>query len=337
MADDAETAAAAQRATEQARLRKERREAKIKAGGSARLNRITGAGGRVVSESSEPTPATSSATPAAPAQAVRPDNAAPSTAGDPDEVDISQHFYEPKTTRRAPLPTSALNPEETISEDQLRQLMLGLDPSGTPGQQPPPGFPPFAAGAGANGPPGMDGEDPIMKMMTQMMSGGGFPGAGSSPFPGMVPGFQPPQAVSADPSVSLWKLLHALVSLGLGLYIAILTPFTGTKIEREREALSASTGNWDSLAAEMDREKHLFLWAFATAETLLLTTRFFLLNTAGSGVGQSGIVGTVVGFLPDNIRRNVLLVMRYGQIFTTVRSDILSCMFVLGVCSWLRT
>lgn len=39
--------AAAQRAAEQARLRKERREAKIKAGGSARLERITGVGGRV--------------------------------------------------------------------------------------------------------------------------------------------------------------------------------------------------------------------------------------------------------------------------------------------------
>lgn len=38
--------AAAQRASEQARLRKERREAKLKAGGSARLNKITGMGGR---------------------------------------------------------------------------------------------------------------------------------------------------------------------------------------------------------------------------------------------------------------------------------------------------
>jgi hypothetical protein len=35
------------KATEQARLRKERREAKIKAGGSARLNKITGLGGGV--------------------------------------------------------------------------------------------------------------------------------------------------------------------------------------------------------------------------------------------------------------------------------------------------
>lgn len=39
--------AAAQRASEQARLRKERREAKLKAGGSARLNKITGMAGGV--------------------------------------------------------------------------------------------------------------------------------------------------------------------------------------------------------------------------------------------------------------------------------------------------
>lgn len=42
--NDADTAA--QRASEQARLRKERREAKLKAGGSARLNIINGLAGR---------------------------------------------------------------------------------------------------------------------------------------------------------------------------------------------------------------------------------------------------------------------------------------------------
>lgn len=54
MADSETTSsdAAAQRAAEQARLRKERREAKIKAGGSSRLNKITGIGGRVIGGSS---------------------------------------------------------------------------------------------------------------------------------------------------------------------------------------------------------------------------------------------------------------------------------------------
>lgn len=52
MTENAEAAsstdAAAQRASEQARLRRERREAKIKAGGASRLNKINGLGGRVV-------------------------------------------------------------------------------------------------------------------------------------------------------------------------------------------------------------------------------------------------------------------------------------------------
>lgn len=39
--------AAAARAADQARIRKERREAKIRAGGSARLNKITGLGGGI--------------------------------------------------------------------------------------------------------------------------------------------------------------------------------------------------------------------------------------------------------------------------------------------------
>lgn len=40
--------AASERAAEQARLRKQRREAKLKAGGASRLDKITGVGGRVV-------------------------------------------------------------------------------------------------------------------------------------------------------------------------------------------------------------------------------------------------------------------------------------------------
>lgn len=52
-------AAAAARAAEQARLRKERREAKIKAGGNARLNRITGLGGGIQRGQSLPDPSKS--------------------------------------------------------------------------------------------------------------------------------------------------------------------------------------------------------------------------------------------------------------------------------------
>lgn len=244
-------------------------------------------------------------------------------------MDISQHFYEPKATARAPAPSvSPAAAEPNLSEDQLRQLMLGFEGGGGPGQ-PSPGGP-----NSMGGPNGMD-EDPIMKMMSQMMGGGG-PGAGfppgSSPFAGMpsIPGLSgPPQAIPQDPYTSLWRLLHALVALGLGLYIAVLTPFTGTKIERERAALLHTTS--DAAADEdLEQRKRLFFWTFATAETLLLTTRFFLDKGRAPA---TGIIGTVVGFLPQPYKGYVEIVLRYASIFTTVRADMLACVFVLGVCS----
>lgn len=221
-------------------------------------------------------------------------------------------------------------PEPSLSEDQLRQMMLGFDQGNMSG--PPPGM--GGPGAGA-------GEDPLMQMMNQMMAGGGpggagFPPGGANPFanmPGMppMPGMpgMPGQAAAPDSSTSLWRLIHALVALGLGLYIAILTPFTGTKVERQLEALGT-----DTLADEMEHHKRLFFWVFATAEALLLSTRFFLLDKGRAA--PSGMVGMAVGFIPEPFKGYIMILMRYGQIFSTVRADILACMFVLGVCSWWR-
>ncbi|KAM5351980.1 hypothetical protein ACJ41O_004703 [Fusarium nematophilum] len=329
--------AAAQRAAEQARLRKERREAKIKAGGSARLNKITGLGGRVPGEP-EPAAATTTATDTA--STPTPASAAASAAhhADPEEVDISEHYYEPKRAASRNAPAAA--PEPALTEDQLRQMMLGFDRgNGTPGRASP------APGSTAAG-DGLD-EDPMMKMMSQLMAGAGFPPGSAPPFPGMpgMPGTaapgQPPQptaAVRSSASTNLWRLLHALVALGLGLYIVVLTPFTGSKIERERAAL-AGTSPADPLTAaaepeletELEHRKRLFFWTFATAETLLLTTRFFLDKRGNT---PTGVVGTVVGFLPQPAKGYIEIAMRYAQIFTTVRGDILACIFVLGAVSW---
>ncbi|RBR13104.1 uncharacterized protein FIESC28_08290 [Fusarium coffeatum] len=324
--------AAAQRAAEQARLRKERREAKLKAGGSARLNKITGLGGRVPGEP-EPTTATTTATDAptpAPA-ASAPTVSSTADHADPDEVDISEHYYETKRTA-----TSRTNapevPEPAISEDQLRQMMLGFERgNGSGNASPTPG--------------GVD-EDPMMKMMSQLMAGAGLPAGSMPPFPGMpgaAPGQGPPvpqTAVRNSASTNLWRLLHAIVALGLGFYIVLLTPFSGSKIERERAALAGTTPADPLIAAsepemetELEHRKKLFFWTFATAETLLLTTRFFL-DRRGSP--PTGIVGTVLQFLPQPAKGYIEIVMRYGQIFTTVRSDMLACIFVLGAVAWFK-
>ncbi|KAI6780404.1 uncharacterized protein J7T54_007253 [Emericellopsis cladophorae] len=289
----------ADRAAEQARQRKAKREAKLKAGGSTRLDKITGMSGRPKADF-EP-PATDEAPKTAAAAATA--STIPANDADPEEVDISQHFYAPQATARSKNATSA-GPQPEISEDALRQMMLGFDPTQNPraGAAGAQGAPPFpgAHGAGAE-------DDPIMKMMSQMMGGAGGAG-GPNPFTGMpnLGGFQQ-QASGTQPIDSytaLWRVLHAIVALGLGLYITILTPFTGTKIERETASLE-----------ENEHQKRMFFWVFATAEACLLTTRFFLDKGRAP---PPGIAWTLTGYLPEPWKGYVQAVMRYGQIFTTI-------------------
>lgn len=354
-------AAAAARAAEQARIRKERREAKIKAGGSARLNKITGLGGGIqrgkyspviytfprrqhilISHVTDPIPsnppATSTSTSASPASTPavhpQPQSSAAEQHGDPEEVDISQHYYEPNNTNRVPPPEVSGN----VSQDQLRQIMLGLDRPQTPngaGMPPNPFFDPslFGGMMDVNG-GGADGaEDPMMKMLSQMMggAGAGAGGPGNNPFAGMQQQQQQATAIP-DSYAAMWRVLHFILALGLGLYIAVFTGFLGTKVERERGAFAATTAadTEDVLAM-----RKYFFWTFATAETVLLTSRFFLDRGRAS---PPGMLWTIMGFLPQSTWKGYLATgLRYSQIFSTVRSDILTCVFVLGVCSYLRS
>ncbi|KAI0009275.1 hypothetical protein F4779DRAFT_582779 [Xylariaceae sp. FL0662B] len=330
--------AAAARAAEQARLRKERREAKIKAGGAARLNRITGLGGGVQRdpqpqpeiETNKPATGTASPTPsAAPAVADEHD--------DPEEVDISQHYYEPQST-----PRNRTTDSPSPSADQLRQMMLGLD-------QPSAARNPFLNGSPPV--PGMEGmeEDPMMKMLSQMMSGGGgFPSGaggngGANPFAGTgfeglfgdsgnVSNSRQQQAArtATNKTANLWRILHAIFALGLGLYVALSTTFTGTRTERE-DADIRSTDGGDGI----ERTRAYFFYVFTSVEAVLLTTRYFLDRDRAP---PSGWLWTASGFLPAGpVKAYIQHALRYGQIFSTVRSDALVCVFVLGVCAWLRS
>ncbi|KAK0705220.1 hypothetical protein B0H67DRAFT_593499 [Lasiosphaeris hirsuta] len=353
MADNADdAAAAAARLAEQARKRreiKEKREARIRADGASRLDKISGLGGglqRGASQTTTPKATTpASTTPAATAPTVQP-TARPLQHADPDEVDISQHFYQPQTTARIPpqFPPPP-GPGPDLSEAGLRQLMLGLDPAsvgGAAGASLGPN--PFGAFPGAGGP---DSEDPMMRMMMQMLGGDGtaggspfpFPPAGTNPFASMgmdMPPFGPggPQQQLAMPDryASLWRLLHTAVALGLGLYIALWTSFSGTKVEREREKVVGVVGGEENMS-ESGRK---FFYAFATAEALLLTSRYFMDRGRARSAAGGGILGMVVGFLPQPFKGYVEIAMRYGQIFGTVKADVLVCIFVLGMASWAR-
>lgn len=240
------------------------------------------------------------------------------------------------------------------------------------------GFDPTSGGGGGN-PRGADepdpAEDPMLKLLQQMMGGaggaGGMPpfggqnnpfaagGAGGAggPFGAMGMGMGQPQQQqqqkqATDSYAAVWRLLHFVVALGLGLYIALLTSFSGTKIARERDAVAAGFGDRTAQGggggggggsdvgagagvADDDDLRRYFFWAFATAETVLLTTRFFLDRSRGP---QPGMLGTIMGFLPEGAWKGYLGVgLRYAQIFSTVRSDMLVCVFVLGICAWVRS
>ncbi|KAK0741001.1 hypothetical protein B0T18DRAFT_221997 [Schizothecium vesticola] len=255
--DDAEARA------EQARLaRKERREAKIRAGGNSRLNKISGVGGGL-QRSDEDMPALVN--------------------DDPEEVDISQHFYTPERRRPAAAAAAAGVGEGAVGagmggmgmgldEAQLRALMLG-------GPQPAPGANPFAPGGGIGG-AGAD-EDPMMRIMSQMLGGGAGGPGGASPFPFPLPG-QPAMAVP-NKSTSIWRLLHTALALGLGLYIALWTSFRGTKGERTLGSVGGE--------GEEETARKRFFYAFATAEAVLLTTRYFVDGGVSGGGGGEGCWG----------------------------------------------
>jgi hypothetical protein len=185
-----------------------------------------------------------------------------------------------------------------------------------------------------NGMEGPSPDDPILKLLQQMMGGmGGMPGAGG---PGAMPGASgmPPtnmpgqEAPLGDPYAYLWRIIHAIFAIGLGLYIALTADFTGTKLARDMSALTKTTGG-----AGLEESSVRFFYIFATAEVVLQTFRFYLEKGM---VQPGGVLGMVMGFLPQPWKGYLALTVRYGRIWMTTSGDALICVFVLGVCSWLR-
>jgi GET complex subunit GET2 len=175
------------------------------------------------------------------------------------------------------------------------------------------------------GPP--DPDDPMLKLFQQMLGGipGAIPGA-----PGVPPMSMPGQDAAAmgDPYAYLWRIIHALFAIGLGLYIALTANFTGTKLARDMSALTTKNGG-----TELEEKSVRFFLIFATAEVVLQTFRFYL----EKGVVQpGGVLGMAMGFLPHPWKDYLVLMVRYGRIWTTTSGDALVCVFVLGVYSWLR-
>lgn len=238
---------------------------------------------------------------------------------DPDEEDISQHHYTPVSQPRLPSP-------------------FAFDASATPA------FPPLPPGQGDAS------QDPMMAMLQQMMGAGaggmpgmpGMPGAQAQPGgpgdlpPGLANMFSAmggaggaPEPSPEQSSAWIWRLVHSLFSLGLAVYIVLQTPFTGSKLSRDT-ALTTVDDDW-TVGPTPSRNFATFFYMFATFEVIMQSSRYFIEKGQLQG---SGILSTVAGFLPPPYGGYVRTIGRYGVIYTTVVSDAMVVVFVLGATSW---
>ncbi|KKF97270.1 hypothetical protein CFO_g395 [Ceratocystis platani] len=296
---EAEAQAAAARAAEQARIRLSGRKAETEPPAPADTLTVD---------------ATTSGVPPAPTAA----SSADATSEDPAEVDISNHFYEPTRTTRPPVSThgppsaaafAAGDAPSTLSEAQLRSLMLGMDPANASGGRP--------SAPTANGVPAELGEGDPFAMLQQMMGGAG---------------------------ATIFRVMHVLFALSLGIFIALKTPFTGSLSQRLDPSFDFATlssvsspdaATDDHHTAFAGRSPSDLLWVFATGEAVLLSARYFVEKNSPSA-GVPGILGTILSFIPPPLGGYIKLAMRYGQFFMAVRNDIMLSVFVLGVCAWVK-
>lgn len=181
-------------------------------------------------------------------------------------------------------------------------------------------------------------EDPLSRILQQMMAGGSGPGGGGgadSLPPGLAAmfggggggsGTQAQQAPGqTDKYGYLWKIVHAVFALALGIYITSVTAFSGSRLSRTTSGFVDGPGNG---AVDVGVR---FFWVFATAELVLQSSRFFVER---GRVSRSGLLGTVAGFLPEPYRGYLGLVGRYSGIWNTVVQDAMVVIFVLGCVAW---
>ncbi|KAF1991341.1 hypothetical protein K402DRAFT_443554 [Aulographum hederae CBS 113979] len=326
-------------AQKRARLQREKRNAKLATGAQSRLDAITKLSGRNAPPGTDiPPPSSTTSTSTS--------TSTPTPAGDPDEVDISQHYYTPTSSNPStlqnsqrpdpspfgpsPFPPSGAQ-DSGGNEDPMLRMLQQMMGSGGPGGGGMPGMPsPGQENGGGE-------QDPMMAMLQQMMGSGaggpGGPGSGGG-MPDMASMFSgmggADAAAQAPNSAYLWRIVHFLVSLVLACYISWSTAFTGSQSSR-RGPTPAEDSFYETSHIETTPQRLFYL--FATFEIILQTSRYFVEK---GQVMQPGILGTMGRMLPPPWGGYVRVLGRYGVIYTTVVADAMVVVFVLGVVAWWR-
>lgn len=185
----------------------------------------------------------------------------------------------------------------------------------------------FMSGAGDGA--GTTGEeDPMMRMLREMMGGEGGGEAGLADLlagggvggGGVQQSLRGEGAVPAAAAADWWRVGHAVLALVLGVWVARMTAFSGSRVGRAVVGDGQMGG--------------MVFWVFVTAELVLQSTRFFVERGRGVGVAAGGWLGVVMGVVPEPWKGWVGLGRRYGGIYTRVVEDAMVVVFVLGAKAW---
>ncbi|KAM0707036.1 hypothetical protein Q7P35_006367 [Cladosporium inversicolor] len=292
-----------------ARLRREKRNAKMAATGEDRLARIKGLNGGIAPPDE-----------ALGGPVVAPSASAPKAAtvdDDPEEVDISDHPYTSKNVSQTGTPRGGGAAQDNPLQQAMMQMQAQQAQQAQGGGEEDPMAKMMQQLMGMQG--GQDPNDPnamgqdlpqMAQMLSTMMGGGGLGGAGQ----------QQPSTGSAY----LWRIVHAISALIIAVYIALTTTFSGSKLARTENAFIQDVNY--GLGAKP-------FYIFATAELVLQSSRYFVEKGQLQG---GGILATIAnsGFVPEPYAQLIRTVGRYSTIYTTIVSDAIVVVFVLGAIAW---
>ena len=191
----------------------------------------------------------------------------------------------------------------------------------------------------------------MMRLFQQMMGGiGGDPGSGGDGgLPsglaailgggaGGMDGFgRQQQQGTSSPAVNsssyIWRTLHALYAMSLGVYLVSHSSFAASSTRLIASQSTASPpGSAVSGVVEADRSAVTMFWIFATAELVLQGSRFYL--DQGKDWVQGGWLQLIGGFLPEPWKGRARLMGQYSGIWNTLVEDGMVVVFILGIMSW---
>ena len=149
--------------------------------------------------------------------------------------------------------------------------------------------------------------------------GGGFPPALESLFsqPTASPQERPTSQSRLSQSTYMWKILHPVLALSLGVFV--MSSAATSEAFSKRTARQADGGE----------EPNLF-WMFLTVELLLQATRYLLEPIPD----RSGMLAKIASFLPHPWKGRLELAVRYKGIWSTLSNDALVVIWVLGMGAW---